>query len=104
MQVHTVLQQCNHIISTLCPLTFFDVVKNPHVAQALMIRSELTSLQPYKHPQLTNSGVEVAVKTISDCIIKQLAQGNRVELRGWQFQRAYQASKIGTQPQHRWKC
>ena len=47
-----------------------------------MISSKLTSLLADKHPQLTTSDVELAVKTIIDSITNQLAQGGRVELRG----------------------
>ena len=47
-----------------------------------MLRTELISLLAKKHPQFTTSDIEVAVKTIIDSIINQLAHGDRVELRG----------------------
>jgi len=46
-----------------------------------MIRSKLISLLADKHPHLTTSDVELAVKTILDSLANQLAQGDRVELR-----------------------
>ena len=48
-----------------------------------MIRSELISNLADKHPQLTTSDVELAVKTIIDSLANQLAKGDRVELRGF---------------------
>ena len=48
-----------------------------------MIRSKLTSLLADKHPQLTTSDVELAVKTILDSLANQLAKGDRVEIRGF---------------------
>lgn len=83
VRVENLLEQCNYIISTLYQVTFFDIVKNPHFAQALMIRSELISNLADKHPQLTATDVELAVKTIIDSIVNQLAQGNRIEIRGF---------------------
>jgi len=48
-----------------------------------MIRSELISNLADKHPKLTTSDVELAVKSILDSIANQLANGGRVELRGF---------------------
>jgi len=48
-----------------------------------MIRSELISNLAEKHPQLTASDVELAVKTILDSIANKLAKGGRVEIRGF---------------------
>jgi len=83
VRVENLLQQCNYIISTLYQVAFFDIVKNPHFAQALMIRSELISNLADKHPQFTASDVELAVKTIIDSLANQLAKGGRVEIRGF---------------------
>jgi integration host factor subunit beta len=48
-----------------------------------MIRSELISNLAEKHPQFTASDVDLAVKTIIDSIVNHLAQGDRVEIRGF---------------------
>ena len=48
-----------------------------------MIRSELIASLAAKHPQLTASDVQLAVKTIIDSIINQLADGGRFEIRGF---------------------
>jgi len=48
-----------------------------------MIRSELISNLADKHPQLTASDVELAVKSIIDSIANQLSKGCRVEIRGF---------------------
>jgi integration host factor subunit beta len=48
-----------------------------------MTRSELISRLADKHPQFTTSDVELAVKTLIDSIVSHLAQGGRVELRGF---------------------
>jgi nucleoid DNA-binding protein len=47
-----------------------------------MIRSELITELSNKHPQLTASDVELAVKTIIDSLANCLAKGGRVEMRG----------------------
>jgi integration host factor subunit beta len=46
-----------------------------------MIRSELITELSNKHPQLTASDVELAVKTIIDSLANCLAKGGRVEMR-----------------------
>lgn len=48
-----------------------------------MTRSELISILADKHPQLTASDVQLAVKTIMDSINNQLANGGRFEIRGF---------------------
>ena len=48
-----------------------------------MTRSELISRLADKDPQFTTSDVELAVKTLIDSIVSHLAQGGRVELRGF---------------------
>jgi len=48
-----------------------------------MIRSELISILAEKHPQLTASDVELAVKSIIDSLANSLAKGGRVEIRGF---------------------
>jgi|ERR1035437_874128 integration host factor subunit beta len=48
-----------------------------------MTRSELISRLADKHPNLTASDVEFVVKTVIDSIVNQLAQGGRVEIRGF---------------------
>lgn len=64
-----------------------------------MIRSELTSLLADKHPQLTASDVELAVKTIMDSLANRLAQGGRVELRGFgSFSVRTRPARLGRNP------
>ncbi len=48
-----------------------------------MIRSELVQKLCEDHPHLTAREVERVVSSFFDCIIGQLEQGGRVELRGF---------------------
>jgi len=48
-----------------------------------MIRSELIAKLAEKHPQLTASDVQLAVKNIIDSLANSLAKGGRVEIRGF---------------------
>lgn len=64
-----------------------------------MIRSELTSLLADKHPQYTASDLELAVKIIMDSIVNHLAQGDRVELRGFgSFSIRTRPARLGRNP------
>ena len=54
-----------------------------------MIRSELITKLADKHPQVTISDVELAVKTIIDSSANRLAKGARVEIRGFGSFSAY---------------
>ena len=48
-----------------------------------MTRSELIAKLAGKHPHLTASDVELAVKTLTESVAKHLVQGGRVEIRGF---------------------
>ena len=48
-----------------------------------MIRSELIAKLKTQYPQLTTSDIELAVKTLLESIANSLAQGGRVEIRGF---------------------
>lgn len=64
-----------------------------------MIRSELISNLADKHPQFTASDVGLAVNTILDSIVNRLAQGCRVELRGFgSFSVRTRPARLGLNP------
>ncbi len=64
-----------------------------------MLRTELISLLAKKHPDFTASDVELAVKSIIDSIINQLAQGGRVEMRGFgSFSVRTRPARLGRNP------
>ncbi|MFA6203809.1 MAG: integration host factor subunit beta [Gallionella sp.] len=48
-----------------------------------MTRSELIAQLAAKFPQLTNSDIDMAVRTILDEMSRTLARGNRIEIRGF---------------------
>jgi len=48
-----------------------------------MTRAELIANLALKYPQLTVSDVNLAVKSLLDSLINHLAEGNRVEIRGF---------------------
>ena len=64
-----------------------------------MIRSELISNLAEKHPQLTASDVELAVKNIIDSLANSLAKGGRVEIRGFgSFSVRIRPARLGRNP------
>jgi len=64
-----------------------------------MIRSELISILAEKHPQLTASDVELAVKNIIDSLANSLAKGGRVEIRGFgSFSVRIRPARLGRNP------
>jgi integration host factor subunit beta len=64
-----------------------------------MTRSELISRLKDKHPNLTALDVELVVKTIFDCIGRQLSQEGRLEIRGFgSFSTHVRQSRIGRNP------
>jgi len=64
-----------------------------------MLRSELIAKLVAKHPQLTTSDVELAVKTVIDSIINQLANGGRFEIRGFgSFSVRTRYARLGRNP------
>jgi integration host factor subunit beta len=64
-----------------------------------MTRSELISRIASQFPSLTRADVEIAVLTILDAIGDTLANGNRIEIRGFGvFQLNHRPPRIGRNP------
>jgi len=64
-----------------------------------MTRSDLIKQLADKFPQLTITDIEVAVKAILDRLTSQLAQGGRVEVRGFgTFGLNYRPPRKGRNP------
>jgi integration host factor subunit beta len=64
-----------------------------------MTRSELILAIAERFPQLNKTDCEVAVKEITDAIVGTLANGNRVEIRGFgSFALNYRPERIGRNP------
>ena len=69
-----------------------------------MIKSELVQVIADKNPHLYHRDVENVVNAILDEITSALAEGNRVELRGFgAFSVEKPASKTGKKPENRYK-
>lgn len=64
-----------------------------------MTKSELIARLAGRYPQLVAKDAELAVKTILDVMAKNLAQGNRIEIRGFgSFSLNYRPPRIGRNP------
>ncbi len=64
-----------------------------------MTKSELIERLIEQHPQLSVKDVEVAVKTMLDHMTESLANGDRIEIRGFgSFSLHYRAPRIGRNP------
>jgi integration host factor subunit beta len=64
-----------------------------------MTRSKLTSLLADKNPKLTASDVGLVVKTVIDSIGNHLAQGGRIEIRGFgSFSTHARPPRLGRDP------
>lgn len=64
-----------------------------------MTRSELTTQLAAQQPQLTAKDIEFAVKAIIDSMSNALANGDRVEIRGFgSFALNYRAPRKGRNP------
>jgi len=64
-----------------------------------MTRSELISRLAARHPQLTTKDIGLAVSTIIEAKSKVLAQGGRVEIRGFgSFALNYRPPRNGRNP------
>ncbi len=64
-----------------------------------MTKSELVEIIAAKQPQLSVKDVELAVKTIIEHMSQTLAQGRRIEIRGFgSFALHYRAPRIGRNP------
>ena len=64
-----------------------------------MTKSELIERLVDRHEQLSVKDVELAVKTILDQMTEALAQGDRIEIRGFgSFSLHYRAPRVGRNP------
>ncbi|KAF0815019.1 Integration host factor subunit beta [Andreprevotia sp. IGB-42] len=64
-----------------------------------MTKSELIAKLAERYPQLVAKDAELAVKTILDAMAKSLAQGRRIEIRGFgSFDLNYRPPRLGRNP------
>lgn len=64
-----------------------------------MTKSELVEVIASKQSQLSAKDVELAVKTIIDHMSQALAEGQRIEIRGFgSFSLHYRAPRVGRNP------
>lgn len=64
-----------------------------------MTKSELIEQLIDKHPELSVKDVEVAVKIMLEHMTETLAQGERIEIRGFgSFSLHYRAPRVGRNP------
>lgn len=64
-----------------------------------MTRSDLISRLAERHPQLLAKDAELAVKVILDAMSATLAQGSRIEIRGFgSFALNYRPARTGRNP------
>ena len=64
-----------------------------------MTRSELIACLAAQMPNLVRSDAELAVKIILDVMAKSLAQGHRIEIRGFgSFGLTYRPPRVGRNP------
>lgn len=64
-----------------------------------MTKSELIEIIARRQPQLSTRDVELSVKTLIEQMSRTLAQGGRIEIRGFgSFSLHYRAPRIGRNP------
>jgi len=64
-----------------------------------MTKSELIEILARKQPQLNSKDVELAVKTIMEHMAQVLANGERIEIRGFgSFSLHYRPPRVGRNP------
>ncbi|HVC48581.1 MAG TPA: integration host factor subunit beta [Burkholderiales bacterium] len=64
-----------------------------------MTKSELIARLALRYPQLVAKDAELAVKTILDAMVKNLATGERIEIRGFgSFSLNYRPPRQGRNP------
>jgi len=64
-----------------------------------MTKSELVEIIASKQTQLSVKDVELAVKTVIDHMSQSLAEGQRIEIRGFgSFSLHYRAPRVGRNP------
>jgi integration host factor subunit beta len=69
-----------------------------------MTKSDLILRLAARYPQLVAKDAEVAVKTILDTMAKSLAQGQRIEIRGFgSFSLHYRPPRVGRNPKSGFK-
>lgn len=73
-----------------------DETRDDHDA---MTKSELINRLAERYPQLVAKDAEFAVKTILDAMAKTLADGNRIEIRGFgSFALSHRPPRVGRNP------
>ena len=64
-----------------------------------MTKSELITRLAARFPQLVTKDAELSVKTIIDAMAKSLAEGQRIEIRGFgSFDLNYRPPRVGRNP------
>lgn len=64
-----------------------------------MTKSELIAKLAARYPQLVAKDAELAVKTILDAMAKNLAEGERIEIRGFgSFSLNFRPPRVGRNP------
>lgn len=64
-----------------------------------MTKSELIAKLALRYPQLVAKDAELAVKTILEAMAKNLAEGERIEIRGFgSFSLNYRPPRLGRNP------
>lgn len=64
-----------------------------------MTKSELIAQLAARHSQFLLSDVELAVKTVLEALGKNLARGERIEIRGFgSFSLSYRPARLGRNP------
>ena len=64
-----------------------------------MTKSELIAQLAAKHSQFLLADVEMAVKTVLEALGKNLARGERIEIRGFgSFSLSYRPARLGRNP------
>jgi integration host factor subunit beta len=62
-------------------------------------KSELIDLLAARYPQFPPADIELVVKTVLDALAKHLAQGSRIEIRGFgSFSLSYRPPRTGRNP------
>jgi integration host factor subunit beta len=73
--------------------------KTPVNKERGMTKSELIAKLALRYPQLVAKDAELAVKTILEAMAKNLAEGERIEIRGFgSFSLNYRPPRLGRNP------
>ena len=69
------------------------------MGNSAITKSEMIDILAAEQPQLAYRDVELAVKGLLDCMAAALAEGQRIEVRGFgSFSLHYRASRVGRNP------